>query len=102
ELNTEFAQFLADAYSRGSLRAVVSLARIDAEARERAAKAIVAATVALHPGGARGAGLRWPTGRVPPRLLGPDGHDGWDALAAAEKAYRSGGALADSAAREER
>ena len=88
KLNREYAMFLADAYARGSLRVVVSLARIDEEARERAARAIVSATIASHPGGAEDPRAPWPTHRVPPTGLGPTGRAGWDALAAAEAEMR--------------
>lgn len=84
----EFATFLADAYSRGSLRAVVSLNRIAAEARERAASDIVRATMELWHGGLDERLTPWPTRRVPRERLGPEGQAGWQALAAAEGAYR--------------
>src|SRR5690606_10392726 len=50
QLNWEYATFLADAYSRGALRVVVSLARIEDDERDRATKAIVAATMSLYAG----------------------------------------------------
>ena len=100
KLEHEYALFLADAYSRGSLRAVVSLARIEPEARERAARAIVSATIASHPGGADDPLAPWPTRRVPPAGLGPTGRAGWDALAAAEQeARRAPAAVARTGAR---
>lgn len=89
QVNREYATFLADAFSRGGLRTVVSLARIDAAARDRAARDIVEATLALHPFGAADPSAPWPTRRVPPSVLGPDGRDGWEALAAAEKSHRA-------------
>lgn len=95
-LNKEYATFLADAFSRGSLRAVVSLARIDEEARRRAAEAIVRATLSLHPGTPDASATPWPTHRVPPDRLGPDGRAGWEALAAVEAEYRSETAVASS------
>lgn len=87
-LNREYATFLADAYSRGTLRSVVSLARIDGAARRRAARAIVDATMALHAGTADDRTAPWPTRRVPAGKLGPDGRAGWAALAEAEESYR--------------
>lgn len=86
----EFASFLADLFARGSLRTVVSLARIPEEARARAAKEIVEATISLYPLSPDAPGAPWPTHRVPPSLLGPDGRGGWQALADAETAFRSG------------
>jgi 1-acyl-sn-glycerol-3-phosphate acyltransferase len=95
-LNREYATFLADVFSRGSLRTVVSLARVDEEARRRAAEAIVRATLSLHPGALDESAAPWPTGRVPPGRLGPDGRAGWEALATAEAEYRTGTAAAAS------
>jgi hypothetical protein len=89
-MNREYATMLADVFSRGTLRAVVSLARIEPEARERAAHSIVDATMALFPGGSSDPRAPWPTRRVPPEGLGPAGRAGWEALAEAETAYRSG------------
>jgi hypothetical protein len=86
--NREYATFLADAFSRGSLRAVVSLARIDAVDRERAALAIVEAVMDLYPGSLEGPSAPWPTRRVPNWRLGPEGTQGWRALQTAEAAYR--------------
>lgn len=84
----EYATFVADAFSRGPLRSVVSLARIKADARERAAHAIVRATMDLFPGGLREPSAPWPTRRVPSWQLGPDGTRGWQALEVAETVYR--------------
>ena len=86
--NREYATFVADAFARGPLRAVVSLARIDAAARERAAQAIVTATMDLYAGSLVEAGAPWPTRRVPLGRLGPEGQSGWKALQKAEAAYR--------------
>jgi hypothetical protein len=86
--NREYATFLADAFSRGSLRAVVSLARIDAPSRERAAVSIVEAVMDLYPGALDGPQAPWPTRRVPNWRLGPEGTQGWRALQKAEEAYR--------------
>lgn len=87
-LNWEYSTFLADAFSRGSLRAVVSLARIDQDARDRATRAIVAATMSLHPGPLDDPFAPWPTRRMHNGILGPDGLSGWDSLRAAEERYR--------------
>lgn len=88
QLNREYATFLADAFSRGSLRAVVSLARIDEEARARATRAIVEATMALYPGSALDERAPWPTRRLHNGILGPEGGAGWEALLQAEREYR--------------
>jgi hypothetical protein len=95
-MKQEYATFLADVFSRGTLRAVVSLARIEAEARERAAHSIVKATMDLHPGGTADPRAPWPTRRVPPEGLGPAGRAGWEALAQAEKEYRTASVAAAS------
>jgi hypothetical protein len=89
-LNREYATFLADAYSRGALRVVVSLARIDDGARERASRSIVEATMALYPGSLQDAIAPWPTRRLHDGVLGPEGRAGWEALLTAEQGYRQG------------
>jgi hypothetical protein len=86
----EFGTFLADLFTRGSLRTVVSLARIDEDARDRAASDIVEATLSLYPLSLDAPGAPWPSHRVPPTRLGPDGRSGWQALADAEAAFRNG------------
>jgi len=85
-LNREYSTFLADAYSRGALRTVVSLARIDEKKREEAAAAIVAATLAQHVGPLN-ASSPWPTRRVAQAQLGPEARRGMQALREAEDAY---------------
>ena len=87
--NEEYATFLADVFSRGSLRAAVSLARIDKAARDRAADAIVRATMSLYHGSPDDATAPWPTRRVPKWRLGPSGQAGWTALEEAEQAFRA-------------
>jgi L,D-transpeptidase catalytic domain len=85
----EYGTFLADAFSRGSLRVVVSLARIPAEARERAARDIVEATMEMWHGALDETVTPWPTKRVPKTRLGPEGQAGWTAIEQAEAAYRA-------------
>ena len=87
-LRREYATFLADAYSRGSLRTVVSLARIAEEDRDRATRAIVEATMALYSGTALDDRAPWPTRRLHAGILGPEGRAGWEALLEAEREYR--------------
>jgi hypothetical protein len=84
----EYDAFLADAFSRGALRTVVSLNRIAAPARQRAVEGIVSATMALYHGPVNHPQAPWPTQRVPVARLGPEGQAGWHALQAAEDAYR--------------
>jgi L,D-transpeptidase ErfK/SrfK len=84
----EYNTFLADAFARGTLRAVVSLARIDDGARARAANAIVTATMDLYAGPLSHPAAPWPSRRVLHTRLGPDGKQGWEALHQAEEAYR--------------
>jgi len=85
----EFETFLADLYARGSWRTVVSLARIEPEVRQRAAEAIVHATLDLYPGDPQDPTAPWPTRRLLPTRLGPDGRRGWQALADAEARWRA-------------
>lgn len=85
----EYANFLADAFSRGALRTVVSLNRIAPAARERAVQEIVDATMALYHGPPNHPLAPWPTRRVPVSRLGPEGQAGWHALQEAEDAYRA-------------
>jgi hypothetical protein len=84
----EYSTFVADAFSRGSLRVVVSLNRIPDEARDRAATAIVEATMEMWHGGLDEPTTPWPTRRLPKSRLGPEGQAGWDAIARAEAVYR--------------
>ena len=86
--NREYSTFLADAFARGGLRSVVSLARIEEEERKIAAEAIVTATASLFPGFMNDPLAPWPTRRVPSATLGPAGQTGWSALAEAEEALR--------------
>jgi hypothetical protein len=87
-VDREYSTFVADAFSRGSLRAVVSLARIDARARDRASVAVVEAMMDLYPGELDAAAAPWPSQRVPNWRLGPEGTQGWRALRSAEARYR--------------
>lgn len=84
----EYDLFVADAFARGSLRAAVSLSKIGAEARERAAEAIVRGTMEVFHG-PLDARAPWPTSRVPKWRLGPLGQGGWTALQEAEERYRA-------------
>lgn len=85
----EYATFLADAFSRGSLRVVVSLNRITEEAREKAAQEIVEATMEMWHGELDAPTAPWPTRRLPKSRLGPEGQAGWTAIEQAEAAYRA-------------
>jgi lipoprotein-anchoring transpeptidase ErfK/SrfK len=85
----EYATFLADAFSRGSLRVVVSLNRIPDGARERAAADIVEATMEMWHGALDETSTPWPTRRLPRERLGPEGQAGWTAIQQAETAYRA-------------
>ncbi|HEY0094579.1 MAG TPA: L,D-transpeptidase [Archangium sp.] len=84
----EYSTFLADVFSRGALRTVVSLNRITPEARQRAVEDIVEATMSLYHGDLNAPMAPWPTRRVPKDRLGPEGQAGWVALQRAEQAYR--------------
>jgi hypothetical protein len=95
----EYATFLADAFSRGSLRVVVSLNRIPEAARERAAAEIVEATMEMWHGALDEPTTPWPTRRLPRTRLGPEGQAGWTAIERAEGAYRARYRPASGAAR---
>lgn len=84
----EYATFLADVFSRGALRTVVSLNRISPEARQRAVEDIVNATMSMYHGDLNDPLTPWPTRRVPRTRLGPEGQAGWAALQRAEAQYR--------------
>jgi hypothetical protein len=84
----EYATFLADVFSRGALRTVVSLNRISPEARQRAVEDIVNSTMSMYHGDLNDPLTPWPTRRVPPTRLGPEGQSGWAALQRAEAGYR--------------
>ena len=84
----EYSTFLADVFSRGALRTVVSLNRITPEARQRAVEDIVEATMSLYHGDLNAPLAPWPTRRVPRDRLGPEGQAGWAALQRAEQAYK--------------
>jgi hypothetical protein len=88
KVDREFSTFVADAFTRGSMRAVVSLNRIDAAVRERAAVAVVEAMMDLYPGSLSSPSAPWPSRRVPNWNLGPEGTLGWRALRKAEDQYR--------------
>jgi hypothetical protein len=85
----EYATFLADAFSRGSLRVTVSLNRIPDDARDRAARDIVEATMEMWHGALDEPTTPWPTRRVPKTRLGPEGQEGWTAIEQAEATYRA-------------
>jgi L,D-transpeptidase catalytic domain len=86
----EYGAFLADAFTRGAFRATVSLSKISAAARDRAAEAIVESTMGLYHGRYDSPGAPWPTSKVPKWRLGPLGQSGWTALLEAEARYRAG------------
>ena len=85
---SEYATFLADAFSRGSQRVVVSLAKLEPQARARAARAIVQATMDLYHGPISEQ-APWPTRRMPRWRLGPAGKLGWEALEQAERTLQA-------------
>jgi hypothetical protein len=88
QVDREYSTFVADAFTRGAMRTVVSLARISTAERERASIAIVEGLMDLYPGELNAPAAPWPSHRVPNWHLGPDGTRGWQALRAAEARYR--------------
>jgi lipoprotein-anchoring transpeptidase ErfK/SrfK len=84
----EFAAYLADLYTRGTLRTLEALGRLDWRDREAAASAIVAASLNLYPGSALDRTAPWPTTRAPREAVAQEAQDGWDALHEAEDRVR--------------
>ncbi len=84
----EYGTFLADAFARGTSRALEALSELDGRYRNQAAAAIVAASVGLYPGDLDARAVPWPTGRIPQSLVEPEGLRGWTALSRAEKRLR--------------
>ncbi len=87
-IRREYATFLADAYTRGTLRTLDALARLERRARIAAARAIVTATVGLFPGALDAPSVPWPTRRVPRDVLRRTALRGWDAIADVETELR--------------
>lgn len=87
-IDAEYATFLADAYSRGTLQVLPLMAELEQRERTEIAEAIVGATMGMYPGSAENTIAPWPTRRVPRRLVEADAQQGWDALREAEKAYQ--------------
>lgn len=85
----EFATFLADAYVRAPGATLRALGNLDSADQRRAASAIVDAALGLYPGDPSSRVAPWPTRRIPRDGLGRSAREGWDALAAAERAYQS-------------
>jgi len=90
EVADEYATFLADAYASGTLQTLTALARLPRLARERAAEAIVQASLGLYHGTPDDPTTPWPTRRVPRSALSGVARTGWDVLQAAERAGQSG------------
>lgn len=94
-LRDEYAAFVTDAYTQGPLRALEVMGRLEPAARRQVAGAIVAATLALYPGEIDDIATPWPTRRAG-RDAAPTRYAqrAWDALKAAEDAYRGERGLA--------
>jgi L,D-transpeptidase ErfK/SrfK len=88
-VEAEYATFLADAYSRGTLQTLSTLAMLPPPGRERAARAIVETLMRLFPGAEDDVGAPWPTARVPRGQLSAVMRRGWDVLQEAEREYRA-------------
>jgi len=88
-LREEFGAYLADLYTRGTLRTLASLSRLERRERMAAAQAIVTATLGLYPGASTDRTATWPTNRVPREALDSDAEAGWQALADAEASFRN-------------
>lgn len=84
----EFGTFLADAYGRSALRTLDVLSELSPSRRKRVAEAVVDATMLLHAGDWDAPTAPWPTRRVPRSAVDYQARRGWNALAAAEEAYR--------------
>ncbi|HET6764629.1 MAG TPA: L,D-transpeptidase family protein, partial [Longimicrobiaceae bacterium] len=88
-LREEFGAYLADLYTRGALRTLAGLSRLEGRERLAAAQAIVSATIGLYPGASTDRTATWPTNRVPREALDSSAEAGWQALADAEASLRS-------------
>lgn len=84
----EYATFLADAYASSPIQTLTALARLPRLPRERAAEAIVQASVGLYHGTPDELSAPWPTRRVPRTALSGVARTGWDVLQAVEEERR--------------
>ncbi|HEX5726433.1 MAG TPA: L,D-transpeptidase, partial [Longimicrobiaceae bacterium] len=87
-LRDEYATFLADAYTQGTLRTLSVLGRMERADRAAIARVLVDAAVGLYPGATADAATPWPTKRVLREVLRRDAQRGWDAMQLAEHGYR--------------
>jgi lipoprotein-anchoring transpeptidase ErfK/SrfK len=90
-IEREYGTYLTDAFARSPMQMLTVLSELDRDYRDRAAAAIVAASVGLWGGDAAGVLVPWPTRRVPESTVGSDERLGWRALARAEREYREQG-----------
>lgn len=88
ERATEYATFMADLFKSLPLQVLDELASLRPRERSVVARAIVQATLELHPYAADAAGAPWPTGRIPRELVAERDLRGWEALREAEQDYR--------------
>jgi lipoprotein-anchoring transpeptidase ErfK/SrfK len=93
-LRDEYATFVTDAYAQGTLRTLAVMSTLDRATRELVARAIVDGSLALFPGDVNAAGAPWPTRKAPREVLRRASQRSWDALAAAEQAFRERNGLA--------
>jgi lipoprotein-anchoring transpeptidase ErfK/SrfK len=87
----EYRTFLVDAFARRPVRTMEALSQLDPRYRERAAEAIVTASIGLFPGELDAHGVPWPTTRMPKSLIGPEARRGWLALSRVEQRLREEG-----------
>lgn len=87
----EYRTYLVDAYHSSPRRTLELLSDLGRRDRERAARAIVAASVLLYGGDLEAVSVPWPTRRFPERLVERRSRAAWDALAAAEREFREFG-----------
>ncbi len=89
-LRQEYATFLSDAFTQGPPRTLEVMGRLDRADRALVARAIVDAALGLYPRRAgEDASTPWPTKRAPREVLERSGQRAWDALHAAEQAWRA-------------
>jgi lipoprotein-anchoring transpeptidase ErfK/SrfK len=89
-LRQEYATFLSDAFTQGPPRTLEVMGRLDRADRALVARAVVDAALGLYPRRAgEDASTPWPTRRVPREVLERSGQRAWDALRAAEQAWRA-------------
>jgi hypothetical protein len=94
-LASEYATFLADAYSRGTLQTLTAIAMLPPAQRARVAELLVRTSLGLYPGELDDTAAPWPTRRVLRSSLSAVTRRAWDLLHTAEREYRESRAVVE-------